>query len=83
MVSSCAKVNFINTQFEYINEQAKKFIAEHEPVISIDSKKKENIGDFKNNGAEWRKSKEPVKVLGHDFQLIAAGVMEIGCGCGR
>ena len=62
-----------NAQFEYINEQAKKFIAEHEPVISIDSKKKENIGNFKNNGAEWQKSKEPVKVLDHDFPLKEKG----------
>ena len=46
-----------NAQFEFINEQAPKFLAEHEPVISIDSKKKENIGNFKNNGAEWHKSK--------------------------
>jgi transposase len=36
-----------NAQFEYINEQAKSFISEHEPVISIDAKKKENIGNFK------------------------------------
>jgi transposase len=62
-----------NAQFEYINEQAKKFIAEHEPVISIDSKKKENIGNFKNSGAEWQKSKEPVKVLDHDFPLKEKG----------
>ncbi|MDR0764561.1 MAG: hypothetical protein LBE65_03100 [Synergistaceae bacterium] len=39
-----------NAQFEYINEQAKSFISEHEPVISIDAKKKENMGNFKNNG---------------------------------
>ena len=62
-----------NAQFEYINEQAKKFIAEHEPVISIDAKKKENIGNFKNNGAEWQKSKEPLKVLDHDFPLKEKG----------
>jgi transposase len=62
-----------NAQFEYINEQAKMFIAEHEPVISIDAKKKENIGNFKNNGAEWQKSKEPAKVLDHDFPLKEKG----------
>jgi hypothetical protein len=62
-----------NAQFEYINEQAKIFIAGHEPVISIDSKKKENIGNFKNNGAEWQKTKEPIKVLDHDFPLKEKG----------
>jgi transposase len=62
-----------NAQFEYINEQSKMFIAEHEPVISIDAKKKENIGNFKNNGVEWGNSKEPVKVLDHDFPLKEKG----------
>jgi transposase len=62
-----------NAQFEYINEQSKKFIAEHEPVISIDAKKKENIGNFKNNGAEWNKSNEPTKVLDHDFPIKENG----------
>ena len=62
-----------DAQFEYINNQAIAFIAEHEPVISIDSKKKENIGNFKNNGAEWQKSKAPTKVLDHDFPLKDKG----------
>jgi hypothetical protein len=62
-----------NAQFEYINEQAKTFIAEHEPVISIDSKKKENVGNFKNDGAEWQKSENPIKVLDHDFPLKEKG----------
>ena len=62
-----------NAQFEHINAQAKLFISEHEPVISIDAKKKENIGNFKNNGAEYQKSKESVKVLDHDFPLPEKG----------
>jgi transposase len=62
-----------NAQFEYINEQAKSFIAENEPVISIDTKKKENIGNFKNNGAEYQKKKEPAKVLDHDFPIPGKG----------
>jgi len=62
-----------NAQFEYINSQAKLFLAEHEPVISIDAKKKENIGNFKNGGAEYHKIKEPVKVLDHDFPLKEKG----------
>jgi transposase len=62
-----------NEQFEYINAQAKVFIDEHEPVISIDAKKKENIGNFKNNGREYRKAKTPSKVLDHDFPLKEKG----------
>ncbi len=62
-----------NKQFEYINEQAKVFIAENEPVISIDAKKKERIGNFKNNGVEYQKKKTPVKVLDHDFPLKEKG----------
>jgi len=62
-----------NAQFEYINAQAKTFIGENEPVISIDAKKKENIGNFKNNGAEYQKKKKPVKVLDHDFPIKEKG----------
>jgi transposase len=62
-----------NAQFEYINAQAKAFIAENEPVISIDAKKKENIGNFKNNGSEYRKKKTPREVLDHDFPLKEKG----------
>jgi hypothetical protein len=56
-----------NEQFNYINNQAKKYIKEGEPVISVDTKKKELIGNFKNNGAEYRKKKDPRKVNAHDF----------------
>jgi hypothetical protein len=56
-----------NEQFEYINDMAKLMIFEGEPVISVDTKKKENIGNFKNNGNEYRKKKSPRKVLDHDF----------------
>ena len=70
-----------NAQFEYINEQAKVFTAEREPVISIDAKKKENIGNFINSGTEYRKPKSPVKVLDHDFPLkgkaIPYGIYDI------
>ena len=62
-----------NAQFEHINAQAKQFMDENEPVISIDAKKKENIGNFKNNGSEYHKSKTPVKVLDHDFPLKENG----------
>lgn len=56
-----------NAQFEHINATAAAFIKAGEPVISVDTKKKENIGNFKNNGQEYRKKKNPRKVLDHDF----------------
>jgi hypothetical protein len=62
-----------NEQFEFINEMAKLFIFNGEPVISIDTKKKENIGNFKNNGQEYRKNKDPRKVLDHDFPIKELG----------
>jgi len=62
-----------NAQFEHINAQAKQFMDANEPVISIDAKKKENIGNFKNNGSEYQKAKNPVKVLDHDFPLKENG----------
>jgi transposase len=62
-----------NAQFEYINEQAKSFINANEPVISVDTKKKEMIGNFKNNGAEYAKKNQSTKVLDHDFMLPELG----------
>jgi len=56
-----------NKQFEYINELTKQFTLKNQPVISVDTKKKELIGQFKNNGREWRPKKNPQKVLMHDF----------------
>jgi hypothetical protein len=62
-----------NAQFEFINKKAKDFIDAGEPVISVDTKKKENIGNFKNNGTEYRKNKDPRKVLDHDFPIDELG----------
>ena len=56
-----------NAQFEYINTQAKAFLGADEPVISVDTKKKELVGNFKNNGREWRPKGEPEAVNVHDF----------------
>lgn len=60
-------------QFRHINETAKNYMAAGFPVISIDRKKKENIGNFKNNGQEYRKSGDPRRVLDHDFPLPELG----------
>jgi transposase len=62
-----------NEQFEHINEMSKSFISKGQPVISIDTKKKENIGNFRNNGKEYRKNKDPREVLDHDFPIKELG----------
>lgn len=62
-----------NEQFEYIDATSKAYIAEGVPVISIDCKKKENLGNFKNNGAEYRQKKDPRKVMDHDFLMKELG----------
>jgi biotin operon repressor len=54
-------------QFEHINAKAKAFMSEQEPVISVDCKKKELIGNYKNAGQEWEKSKSPQEVKVYDF----------------
>lgn len=56
-----------DAQFRYINEQTKVFQRRDQPVISVDAKKKELVGDYKNNGLEWQKHGEPGKVQTHDF----------------
>lgn len=56
-----------DSQFNYINEQSKLYQAENQPVISVDTKKKELIGEYKNNGAEWNPKGQPIKVNDHDF----------------
>ena len=56
-----------NAQFEYINEMVKRFQRRDQPVISVDTKKKELIGAFKNPGREWRPKGEPHDVKVHDF----------------
>jgi hypothetical protein len=56
-----------NAQFAYINAQTRAFQERSQPVISVDTKKKELIGDFKNGGREWRPAGQPEVVRVHDF----------------
>lgn len=56
-----------DSQFKYINEVSKEFIKQGNPVISVDGKKKENIGNFKNNGKEYAPIGKPVEVNAYDF----------------
>jgi hypothetical protein len=61
-----------NEQFHYINNTATAYIKLNEPVISVDTKKKELLGNYKNNGKEYRKKKDARIVNGHDFGVERA-----------
>jgi len=60
-------------QFEYINRKAQRYLKQGEPVISVDTKKKELVGDFKNGGREWQIKGEPEPVRVHDFEIREPG----------
>ena len=62
-----------NEQFERINAKASLFLADGQPVVSVDTKKKELVGDFKNAGREWQQKGKPEEVLVHDFPGDALG----------
>jgi len=62
-----------NAQFEHINATAEEYLSQNQPVISVDTKKKELVGDFKNNGREWQPKGRPEAVLVHDFPQDAIG----------
>jgi hypothetical protein len=62
-----------NAQFEHINATVGAALAEHEPVISVDTKKKELVGDFKNGGREYRPKGDPETVRVHDFLIKELG----------
>ncbi|MGW6674457.1 ISAzo13 family transposase, partial [Streptomyces vinaceus] len=66
-------------QFRYINEQAKAFQAAGDPVVPVDTRKKELIGEYRNAGAEWAPAGQPVPVRTHDFPDAALG-KAIPCG---
>jgi hypothetical protein len=73
-----------DAQFRHINAVAKRAVARGQPVISVDTKKKELVGDFKNHGREWRPKGEPELVRVHDFKdkelgkAVPHGVYDIG-----
>jgi transposase len=77
-----------DAQFRYINYQSKLFLRRHDPVISVDGKKKENVGNYKNNGREWSENGKPKEVLTHDFpnkekpKAVPYGVYDIGSNVG-
>lgn len=77
-----------DAQFRHINMVAKKCLAQGIPVISVDTKKKELIGNYSNAGQQWLPAKQPVKVQGHDFpnptipRAYPYGIYDIGRNSG-
>ena len=62
-----------NAQFEFLVKTQREYLAAGDPVISVDTKKKENIGNYKNNGQEYRPAKQARRTLDHDFPLPELG----------
>jgi hypothetical protein len=77
-----------DAQFRYINDAAKEFLAAGDPVISIDTKKKEQVGLYAQKGTEWRARGDPRRVRDHDFpdprggKAIPYGVYDLGDNSG-
>jgi hypothetical protein len=76
-----------DAQFGYVNEQAKAHLAAGQPVISVDTKKKELVGRFANTGREWQPAGWPERVSVHDFpgdadKAIPYGVYDLGANAG-
>jgi hypothetical protein len=73
-----------DAQFRYINDQAVAQLRARRPVISVDTKKKELVGAYKNAGREWRPKGDPIEVLTHDFpdpevpKAVPYGIYDIG-----
>jgi len=77
-----------DAQFRYISDRARQFLAAGDPVISVDTKKKEPVGQYGNPGRCWRPRGEPVRVRDHDFPdpqqgvAIPYGVYDVGANTG-
>src|SRR5262245_13087508 len=77
-----------DAQFRYISGQAKEHLAAGQPVISVDARKKEQVGEYAQAGREWRRAGDPVQVLSHDFpdrdggHAIPYGIYDVGANTG-
>ncbi|MFF2520429.1 ISAzo13 family transposase [Streptomyces sp. NPDC058086] len=77
-----------DAQFHYLNERARDHQNGGDPVISVDTKKKELVGPFKNNGREWEPKGEPVRVDTHDFpdrelgRVVPYGIYDVAANTG-
>ncbi len=63
-----------DAQFEHINDKVNQYLKRNQPVVSVDAKKRELIGNYKNNGSEWNPKGSPSKVNAYDFLTDAEGV---------
>ena len=74
-----------NAQFEHINVKVEEFLELSQPAVSVDTKKKELVGDYKNGGREWRPKGRPEAVQAHDFgkqKDVPYGVYDLGRDAG-
>ena len=77
-----------NAQFEYINAKVTAAMAAGQPVISVDTKKKELIGNYRNAGSDWRPKANPHRVKVHDFEdkslgkVVPYGIYDVGANAG-
>jgi hypothetical protein len=78
-----------DAQFRYISGAAREFLAAGDPVVSVDAKKKEQVGQYAQAGREWRPKGDPVRVRDHDFpdrggpgKVIPYGVYDVGANAG-
>jgi hypothetical protein len=77
-----------DAQFRHINAQSKRALAAGTPVVSVDTKKKELLGNYDNHGRQWLPAKDPLKVNGHDFpdpdvpRAYPYGVYDVGHNTG-
>ena len=77
-----------NAQFEYINAKVAAAMAAGQPVISVDTKKKELIGNYRNAGSDWRPKANPHRVKVHDFEdkslgkVVPYGIYDVGANAG-
>jgi len=77
-----------DAQFRYISQQAREHLAAGQPVISVDAKKKEQVGEYAQAGREWRPQGDPVRVRGHSFEddqgghAIPYGIYDVGANTG-
>jgi hypothetical protein len=62
-----------DAQFRYLNEEVRRFVRHHDPVVSVDTKKKELVGKFDNRGRRWQPAGDPETVNVHDFPALGVG----------
>ena len=73
-----------DARFRYLNEQVRRHVRRGEPVLSVDTKRKELVGNFKSGGQAWRPESDPGKVKAHDFidpelgKAIPYGILDVG-----